>query len=582
MTNVVVMYNMAQKNSVHSALNMSVKTDHKKPYPDDIAHFLKRIYVARGVDGDELNLSLRHLLPAQFKNLAQALQRLTVAIERQQRILIVADFDADGATACALAIKALRHMAAKHVDFLVPNRFEHGYGLSPEIVTLAKNEKQPDLIITVDNGIASVEGVDLARAYGIDVIITDHHLPAATLPNATAIINPNLTDCPFPSKHLAGVGVCFYLFAALRSHLLRQNYFVRNNLNPPVSFAALLDLVAIGTVADVVKLDRNNRILVDAGLKRMREKKCSVGIMALFETARRAIDQAQTQDIAFAVAPRLNAAGRMHDMSYGIACLLTEDNALAYRYAQQLEEFNVARREKQQQMEQQAEQISVKERTGEYSVCVFDANWHEGIVGIVASRLKERYHCPSIVFTKTANGFLKGSARSMPQVHIKDLLTLLDRDHPSLIDRFGGHAMAAGLIIKEKNLTSFKTAFEQAVKRWLKGKKIAVNETTDGTLTPAEISYENAQILQQAGPWGIGFEEPIFSGVFSVLEQFVVAEQHLKLYLKPNNGHKVLSAIAFRQAPFAALQISCSYRLSINRYQGLSSLQLVVTNIAPC
>ncbi|MDB3972405.1 single-stranded-DNA-specific exonuclease RecJ [Candidatus Thioglobus sp.] len=549
-------------------------------YSDDIPNFLKYIYAARGVSESQLSLGLSNLLTPNFDHLDRALDLLEQALLEQRRILIIGDFDCDGATASVVAVKSLRMMGAKYVDFLVPNRFEHGYGLSPEIVQLAIKEKQPDLIITVDNGVSSFDGAKLAKESGINVIITDHHLPSDSLPEADAIINPNLKGCEFLSKNLAGVGVCFYLFSALRTHLQKIQYFTNNIPSPDLRI--VLDLVALGTVADVVKLDQNNRILIDQGIKRIREKQCSPGILALLEIANRPPETLQASDLGFAVGPRLNAAGRLSDISRGIKCLLTDDMNDARRYAKELEEFNQRRKEEQARIQDEAQAIVDTQELseGKFALTLFDPSWHEGIVGIVAGKLKEDYHCPVAVFAKSGD-FLKGSIRSIPDVHIKDLLDLVDRKNPGLILKFGGHAMAAGLSIKLEGFSSFKQEFNEAIKVHLNNEIPKVELLTDGQLEPRDISLDNAQILQQAGPWGQGFEEPIFFGDFEIVEQRIVGEKHLKCRLKAINSNQVFDAIAFFQAPLDSTQVSVAYKLSINIWRGSTSLQLMVEQINP-
>ena len=548
-------------------------------YSDDIPNFLKKIYAARSVSESQLSLGLSNLLTPNFDQLDRALALLEQALLEQKRVLIIGDFDCDGATASVVAVKSLRMMGAKYVDFLVPNRFEHGYGLSPEIVQLAIKEKQPDLIITVDNGVSSFDGTKLAKESGINVIITDHHLPSDSLPEADAIINPNLKGCEFLSKNLAGVGVCFYLFSALRTHLQKIQYFTNNNIPSP-DLRTVLDLVALGTVADVVKLDQNNRILIDQGIKRIREKQCSPGILALLEIANRPPETLQASDLGFAVGPRLNAAGRLSDISRGIKCLLTDDMNDARRYAKELEEFNQKRKEEQARIQDEAQAIvDMQELSeGKFALSLFDPSWHEGIVGIVAGKLKEDYHCPVAVFAKSGD-FLKGSIRSIPDVHIKDLLDLVDRKNPGLILKFGGHAMAAGLSIKLEGFSSFKQEFNEAIKAHLNNEIPKVELLTDGQLEPRDISLDNAQILQQAGPWGQSFEEPIFFGDFEIVEQRIVGEKHLKCRLKAINSNQVFDAIAFFQASLDSTQVSVAYKLSINIWRGSTSLQLMVEQI---
>ena len=549
-------------------------------YSDDIPTFLKKIYAARGVGESQLSLGLANLLSPNFSQLEQALKLLEQALLAQKRVLIIGDFDCDGATASVVAVKSLRLMGAKYVDFLVPNRFEHGYGLSPEIVKLAIQKKQPDLIITVDNGISSFDGTKLAKESGIQVIITDHHLPSDNVPEADAIINPNLKGCEFLSKNLAGVGVCFYLFSALKTHLNKAQYFAKNSIPLP-DLRAVLDLVALGTVADVVRLDQNSRILIDQGIKRIQAKQCAPGILALLEIANRPVQTLQASDLGFAVGPRLNAAGRLSDISRGIKCLLTNDINDARRYAQELESFNQKRKQEQARIQEQAQAIVDEQEVseGKFALSLFDPSWHEGIVGIVAGKLKEDYHCPVAVFAKSGE-FLKGSIRSIPSVHIKDLLDLVDRENPGLILKFGGHAMAAGLSIKAENFWSFKRAFNDAIKAHLNDQIPTVELLTDGQLEGFDISLENAEIIKNAGPWGQGFDEPIFYGQFEIVEQKVVGEKHLKCRLKLKGDTQVHDAIAFFQVPLESDEVKVAYKLSINIWRGNASLQLMVERIS--
>ncbi len=548
-------------------------------YSDDIPDLLKKIYAARAVTETQLSLSLPCLLKPDFSQLNIALEILEKSIFEDQRILIIGDFDADGATASAVAIKALRLMGAKYVDFLVPNRFKHGYGLSPEIVNEAKAEKDPNLIITVDNGISSNEGTSLARSLDINVIITDHHLPPKELPNANAIINPNLSGCDFPSKNLAGVGVCFYLFSSLKSHLDGLGYFAKQKIKVP-DLRELLDLVALGTVADVVKLDQNNRILVSEGLKRIRQKRCSKGIIAILELTKRPIESLQASDLGFTVAPRINAAGRLSDISQGIRCLLSEDINDARRYALNLEEFNIKRREEQTRMQDEALAIVKSQPIDEsqFAIVLYDENWHQGVVGIVAGKLKETYQCPCAVFAR-ADDVLKCSIRSIPDVHIKDLLDLIERENPKLIEKFGGHAMAAGLTIQPDKFEEFKDAFTKAITKHLKGKKPIIEILTDGTLDVSEITLQNAELLRQASPWGQGFEEPIFYGDFELLEQRVVGEKHLKCNLKLVGTNTVLEGIAFFQEKLHSKNTRVAYKLNVNSFRGNESLQLMIESM---
>ncbi len=562
-------------------LTRAIDTTLLASYSDDIPLFLKKIYAARGVTETQLSLGLTELLKPKFAQLDAAIKLLEQALLEQKRILVVGDFDCDGATASVVAVKSLRLMGAKYVDFLVPNRFEHGYGLSPEIVKLSIQAKQPDLIITVDNGISSFDGAKLAQQSGIEVIITDHHLPSDSLPEANAIINPNLKNCEFLSKNLAGVGVIFYLCSALKTHLQTNGYFANHHIPIP-DLRTVLDLVALGTVADVVKLDQNNRILVAEGIKRIRNKQCAPGILALLEVANRKAETLQASDLGFAVGPRLNAAGRLSDISRGIKCLLTDDMNDARRYANELEAFNQKRRATQEQMQEEAQAVidAQDNQAGKFAICLFDKSWHEGIVGIVAGKLKEDYHCPVVVFAQSGDN-LKGSIRSIPSVHIKDLLDLVDRKHPDLILKFGGHAMAAGLSIKPENFTQFQQEFANAIQAHLNNQIPKVELLTDGTLEPADISLDNAQLIAHFGPWGQGFEEPIFHGDFDIVEQRVVGEKHLKCRLKLTNTSTLYDAIAFFQAPISTKQVTIAYKLSINEWRGSVSLQLMVEQVSP-
>ncbi len=562
-------------------LTRAIDTTLLASYSDDIPLFLKKIYAARGVTETQLSLGLTELLKPKFAQLDAAIKLLEQALLEQKRILVVGDFDCDGATASVVAVKSLRLMGAKYVDFLVPNRFEHGYGLSPEIVKLSIQAKQPDLIITVDNGISSFDGAKLAQQSGIEVIITDHHLPSDSLPEANAIINPNLKNCEFLSKNLAGVGVIFYLCSALKTHLQTNGYFANHHIPIP-DLRTVLDLVALGTVADVVKLDQNNRILIAEGIKRIRNKQCAPGILALLEVANRKAETLQASDLGFAVGPRLNAAGRLSDISRGIKCLLTDDMNDARRYANELEAFNQKRRATQEQMQEEAQAVidAQDNQAGKFAICLFDKSWHEGIVGIVAGKLKEDYHCPVVVFAQSGDN-LKGSIRSIPSVHIKDLLDLVDRKHPDLILKFGGHAMAAGLSIKPENFTQFQQEFANAIQTHLNNQIPKVELLTDGTLEPADISLDNAQLIAHFGPWGQGFEEPIFHGDFDIVEQRVVGEKHLKCRLKLTNTSTLYDAIAFFQAPISTKQVTIAYKLSINEWRGSVSLQLMVEQVSP-
>ncbi|CDZ79220.1 Single-stranded-DNA-specific exonuclease RecJ [Legionella massiliensis] len=551
------------------------------------ASVLQRIYALRGLtDETQLDKSLQALLPFNtLTDIDKACLRLEQALNEQQRILIVGDFDADGATSTALAISALRLLGAAHVEFLVPNRFEFGYGLTPAIIEVAK-KWQPDLIITVDNGIASIDGVEAANAAGIDVLITDHHLPAEILPKACAIVNPNQHDDHFQSKSIAGVGVIFYVMLALRRHLINVGWFSSQGLAEP-NMAQLLDLVALGTVADVVALDQNNRILVSQGLARIRQGHCRPGIKALIEIAGRDHSRLRESDLGFAVAPRLNAAGRLDDMSLGIECLLSDNYEKAKMLALQLDELNQERRVIEAEMKEQA-MLAVEKLTKKIendnrlpvALCLYDQAWHQGVIGILAGRLKERYHRPVIAFA-VINDELKGSARSVPGLNIRDALAAVDKDFPGLITKFGGHAMAAGLSLPTQAFKDFHEAFINEVAKHIDVSQCEGILYTDGALDPEEITLETANLLHQAGPWGQQFPEPCFDNIFEIMEQRLVGQHHLKLSLAHPDGGKVIDAIAFNvdlnQWPnHRARQAHIAYKLDINVYQGRTRLQLIV------
>ncbi len=557
--------------------------------PASLHPVLARVYGARRVAGaHELDHSLERLLPPDtLTGLSPAVALLTEALTRGRRILIVADFDADGATSCALAVRALAWMGAADVRYLVPNRFEYGYGLTPEIVALAARQ-QPELIITVDNGISSVAGVRAAREHGITVLITDHHLPGAELPAAAAIVNPNQPGDAFPSKHLAGVGVIFYLMLALRAHLRADGWFAERNIAEP-NLARLLDLVALGTVADLVALDHNNRILVAQGLDRIRRGRCGAGILALLRVAGRDPGRITAADLGFLVAPRVNAAGRLADMSLGIACLLTDDAATADGLARELDTLNRERRAIEADMQQQAvaavNALRLESDALPRGLCLFDASWHQGVIGLVASRLKDRVHRPVIAFAPASDTELKGSARSVPGLHIRDLLDRIAARHPEILSKFGGHAMAAGLTLARRHLEAFAHAFDEEVGYCLSEDDLRGRVVTDGELAPADLSLELAGLLRDAGPWGQGFPEPLFDGCFEVLSRRVVDERHLKLTLRPTSQARSLDAIAFQAAPNGAVpdwtRIRAAYRLDVNDYQGLRALQLVIEYFEP-
>ncbi|KXU39131.1 single-stranded-DNA-specific exonuclease RecJ [Ventosimonas gracilis] len=552
----------------------------------DLPPLLTRLYAARGVKSkDELSHSLSQLAPWHLlKGIDNAVELLLQARQTQQRLLVVGDFDADGATASVVAILGLRALGFNQVDYLVPNRFEYGYGLSPAIVEVAKS-RQPDWLITVDNGISSLEGVATAKAASLSVLITDHHLAAAELPMADALVNPNQPGCPFPSKALAGVGVIFYVLLALRAKLREIGEF---NDKPAANLAELLDLVALGTVADVVPLDANNRILVQQGLLRIRAGFCRPGLAALLEIAGKDAKGIRASDLGFILGPRLNAAGRLDDMSLGIECLLSEDPFQAKEMAAELDGLNRDRRSIEQGMQREA-LAQLKELDSEnlpFGLCLFDKDWHQGVIGILAARLKERYHRPCIAFADAGDGQLKGSARSIAGFHIRDALEAIATAHPMLIEKFGGHAMAAGLSLKQQNFAAFSRAFDQEVRRVLKADDLTAHLCTDGTLSAEELVLPLAQQLNAAGPFGQQFPEPLFHGVFKVKNQRLVGERHLKLQLCTLCGRVELDAIAFSidrsQWPNQQVtQVQIAYHLDINHYRGHQTLQLLVVHIAP-
>ena len=553
--------------------------------PESQPPLLRRIYAARGVQSaDDIDYSLNRLLPlAELGGLPEAAALLETALAEQQRIVIVGDFDADGATSSALCMRALQAMGAKDVNYLVPNRFEYGYGLTPEIVDVAA-EQRPDLILTVDNGISSITGVEAARQRGIRVLVTDHHLPGDTLPLADVIVNPNRPGDRFPSKHLAGVGVAFYVMLALRARLREQGWFMAQGIREP-NLGNLLDLVALGTVADVVPLDHNNRILVQQGLQRIRAGRCVPGIRALLEAGRRSTSRVVATDLGFAVGPRLNAAGRLDDMSLGIECLLTDSDDEARRMAAQLDALNRERREIEAGMQSQAlaaiGRLHLEERSLPTGLCLYDADWHQGVIGILASRIKEQFHRPVIAFAQAGDGELKGSARSVPGLHVRDALDAIAAQHPGLISRFGGHAMAAGLTLDEQNYDAFAGAFDAECRRHLSADDLNGTIQCDGELSADEFSLDAACQLRDAGPWGQGFPAPVFEGEFDVLGSRTVGECHLKMNLQPAAGHGSIDAIAFNTdaLPDGCRRARMVYRLDVNEYRGVQSPQLVVEYI---
>ena len=553
---------------------------------------LSRVFQSRGItQSDQLTYKLEHLLPPDdLQGLTEAAALLADTIEAGASILVVGDFDADGATSSALAISTLRALGCERADFLVPNRFDYGYGLTPEIVELAA-QRSPALIVTVDNGISSIDGVARAMELGIRTLVTDHHLPGKVLPNADVIVNPSQPGCRFASKNLAGVGVIFYVMLALRSELRRRNWFARRNLAEP-NIADALDLVALGTVADVVPLDYNNRILVQQGLLRMRAGKIRPGIAALLELAGRVPARLVASDLAFGVAPRLNAAGRLDDMSTGIACLLAQDAATARERAAQLDELNRDRQQIEKGM--QAEAVAITEQLLAASgsqrpsaLCLFEPDWHQGVVGIVASRIKDQVHRPVIAFARGDGGLLKGSARSIPGLHIRDVLERVHSRNPGLIDKFGGHAMAAGLSLEESRLDAFRDELLTVVAEHLEGVALDAIIETDGQLPASELELGLARELRYASPWGQHFPEPMFDGIFNIVHQRLVGERHLKLVLHhPEASNQTVDAIAFNvdteQWPNQELeQVRVAYRLDCNYFRGQESVQLMVEHLEP-
>ena len=563
--------------------------DNKDALPAEMHPILKRIYLGREVyDVSQTENTLKRLLPfTDLKDIDSSVSLLAETIAQQKRILIIGDYDCDGATSCALAMRILQAFGAQHVDYLVPNRFEYGYGLTPEIVEVAKT-KSPDLIITVDNGIASIAGVNAAKASNISVIITDHHLPGQTLPNADAIVNPNQPGDSFPSKHLAGVGVIFYVMLALRAHLREQCWFEHAKLREP-NMAEYLDLVALGTVADVVKLDHNNRILVAQGLARIRAGQACAGIHALLQVAGRDYKKITSSDLGFFVGPRLNAAGRLDDMSIGIECLLADDENAALEKARILDSFNRERRQIEQTMRAQADTHlsalleQADNNTLPPALCLFDPDFHEGVIGILAGRIKDQIHRPVIVFAPSGDELIKGSARSIPGLHIRDALDRVATCHPALLSKFGGHAMAAGLTLRKADFAEFNAVFVQTVSELLDDDALQRVVHSDGQLAIPDINLQFAETLRNAGPWGQGFPEPQFEGNFELVQRRIVGEHHLKMLLR--NGDTHLDAIAFRTTdqdwPEQVRQVKLIYRLDVNEFNGQRSAQLLVEYVEP-
>ncbi|HEI9850474.1 TPA: single-stranded-DNA-specific exonuclease RecJ [Serratia marcescens] len=576
---------------------MSIKTQlRRRPAADDthlpasLPPLLRRLYALRGVQAEqELERGVKGMLPwQQLDGIDAAVSLLQQALADGRRMMVVGDFDADGATSTALTVLALRSMGGASVDYLVPNRFEDGYGLSPEVVEQAA-ARGAELIVTVDNGISSHAGVDVAHAKGMQVLVTDHHLPGETLPAAEAIVNPNLRGCAFPSKSLAGVGVAFYLMLALRARLRDSGWFEQRALAMP-NLAELLDLVALGTVADVVPLDANNRILVYQGLNRIRAGKCRPGIRALLEVANRDARQLAANDLGFALGPRLNAAGRLDDMSIGVALLLSDDIAQARMLANDLDALNQTRREIEQGMQVEALQLCDQlERTSTelpYGLAMYHPEWHQGVVGILASRIKERFHRPVIAFAPAGDGILKGSGRSVPGLHMRDALERLDMLNPGLMMKFGGHAMAAGLSLEEARFDEFRQRFGELVGEWLDPAMLEGVIWSDGELAMQELSLTTAELLREGGPWGQAFPEPTFDGKFRILQQRLVGEKHLKLMVEPLGGGPLLDGIAFNVdttlwPDSSVREVELAYKLDVNEFRGNRNVQLLIQHLWP-
>lgn len=571
---------------------------------DGLPPFLSRIYLNRGVTSlQELELNLAQLENSKkIKGLDKAVELLSEALSKQEKILIVGDFDCDGATSTALAILVLRHLKAD-CAFLVPNRFEYGYGLTPEIVDLAALQK-PDLIVTVDNGISSIEGVNRARELGIKVLITDHHLPGETLPEADAIVNPNQPGCEFLSKNAAGVGVIFYVLSGLRAHLRQQNWFQQAQVSE-LNMASFLDLLALGTIADLVPLDLNNRILVEQGLRRIRAGLCRPGIKAILQQAGKDYAQVKASDMGFIVGPRLNAAGRLDDMTIGISCLLADSDAEAMQLAIRLDQLNNERKQIEHEMKQDADQLlqqllesgfhvdasaiedteAETDRVSEqWGICLYQPHWHQGVIGILASRIKEKLHRPTIIFAPVEDDphiedpVLKGSARSIAGLHMRDTLDLLAKRHPHLLSKFGGHAMAAGMSIRLSQFRDFARAFDQLVRERLTESDLEAVLLTDGELAAEERTIENVLKLEQSGPWGQNFPEPCFDGVFHVVQSRVLKEKHLKLVLSDQDG-QLIDAIQFNSewcSQALSSRVRVVYRPNVNYFRGKQSLQFFI------
>ena len=557
---------------------------------DSLPPLLRRLYASRGVKSDrDLERSVKGMLPwQQLTGIDDAVTHLYNAMREGLRIIVVGDFDTDGATSTALSVLALRSLGCDNVSYLVPNRFDDGYGLSPEVVDQA-HARGAQLILTVDNGISSHAGVARAHELGIPVVVTDHHLPGDTLPEAEAIVNPNLRDCDFPSKSLAGVGVAFYLMLALRAFLRDNGWFEARGIAMP-NLAELLDLVALGTVADVVPLDANNRILTWQGLSRIRAGRCRPGIKALLEIANREAHKLAASDLGFALGPRLNAAGRLDDMSVGVALLLCDNLGEARQLASDLDALNQTRKEIEQGMQAEAltlcEQLERSSETLPGGLAMYHPEWHQGVVGILASRIKERFHRPVIAFAPAGEGVLKGSGRSIQGLHMRDALERLDTLYPGMMLKFGGHAMAAGLTLEEANFDAFQQRFGNLVTEWLDPALLQGEILSDGPLSAQEMTLEVAEMLREAGPWGQMFPEPMFDGEFRLLQQRLVGERHLKVMLEPVGGGPLLDGIAFNVDTAiwpdnGVRQVKIAYKLDVNEFRGNRSVQLIIENLWP-
>jgi len=564
--------------------------------PDTLHPVIQRVLAARNVnDVSELDYGLQNLLPYQsLLNIEKAVNLLYEALTKQSRILIVADFDADGATSCATAIRALQQMGAQKVGFLVPDRKKHGYGLTPEIVELAQKEsilaytppgEGPDLLMTVDNGISSITGVEVAQQKGMRVLVTDHHVAGEQLPKADAIINPKQKGDQFPSKNLCGVGVIFYVMMALRVHLRDKGWFTQQNIPEP-NIAYLLDLVALGTVADVVELDYNNRILVEQGLRRIRANYCCPGIRALMQVSKRDQSTLIASDLGFYVGPRLNAAGRMDDMSYGINCLLSDDDISARQHAELLQMFNQERRFEETKM--QTEAIEMITTLGDIDklplgICLYEEKWHQGVVGILASRIKDRLHRPVIIFTHDKEDTIRGSGRSVEGVHIRDVIDTISTQNPGMISHFGGHAMAAGLTIQREQFKHFQQAFDTEIRQYLSADELQGTLLSDGALSAEDFNLALAEQLRTITPWGQNFLEPVFDGEFEVLEHRILKEKHLKMQVRPLEGGPSVDVIAFNiidgNWTGEVNRVQLAYRLDVNVYRGIKNLQLMAKHL---